>query len=301
MKKQYIALSLITILSSTNILPANETINPSAPKSIEKKDTLLVIVNGHEIWESYFDKSFQKMTANNKNNKIDDIINAELLVQYASKQKLFHDKALNLEVKAYGEKLKAKGKKFTDKDYRMVLGLTVIDRLSESLVKNDITDEEVNLYYKQRKKNFKYLPFVDTIVLTLTSKNDIEKILKIMKDVKESEKKETFLSFAKKYTKEKKDTYIKREYKFGLPTTPFTIKLFSLKKGAYTKNAIEMPDNTYRLIYCVNKGTVSKAPSREELDKNIRFILTYKKKLAWVTEKINELKKKSKIEIKKKF
>ncbi len=307
MRKKYITLSLITILSSATMLQANdvksspETTLSDLNQSSKKTDTLLATVNGHKIWESYFDKSFSKLSPEKKNRTINNIVDAELLVQYASKQPLFKDKQLQEKVKSDGEKLKSQGKKFTEQDYRMVLGLKVINHLAESFAKKSITDEELKEYYNKRKKNFKNLPFVDYIVATLNSKEDAEKILKAMKKAKKSEQKETFLKLTKKYTTEKSKIDVNREYKFGVPRTPFTANLFQLKKGSYTQKPIEMPNKTYKLIYCTDKGELTKAPTEKDLKKNIRFIVEYKKKLDWVHNKIEELKKEAKIKIEKKF
>jgi len=299
--KRYITLSLCAILATTSMIQAVEMSKPKETENIKKDDMLLAIINGHKIWKSDFDKNFEQSNSENKNKKINDIINATILVQYASTQTLFNDKKLNLEVKEYEKTLKSKGKKFTNKDYRMVVGLTVIDRLAEEYAKNGISDEAVDSYYKKRKKNFSSLPFVDSIILTFSSKEEAERVLTLIKKVKKTEQKETFLKLAKKYGQNRKGTYIKREYKFGLATTPFNLKLFSLKKGSYSDTIIPLSDGRYKIIYCVNKGVVSKAPSRDELDKNIRFVIKYKKKLTWVSDKLSELKKEAKIEVKKKF
>ena len=295
MKKKYIAMALAATLFNVNVALAKE-VKKDTNKSkviVEEKDLLLATVNGKKIMKSYFSKDYDTLTLDWKKKRLDRVISSELLVQYAEKQPLFKDEKLIKEVNKYAEKTKKEGGKFTDLDYRMVLGLHVIQALADEYALKQASDDDIHRYYIKRRQNFKGMPYIDAYTIKTSTKEKAEEIIKELTSNKSKNKKAFFLKLMKKYKVEDIGK-LGRIYKFGIDNNVYYRALFSLKTNQFSSIPVEV-DNSFYVMYVELKSTASKPPLEQELKSNIVQILQHKARNEWVNFKLKELKKEAKI------
>ena len=290
-------MALVTTLFTVEITFAGDL--NSTKKLLDKNitirnNTILAIVNGKNILKSSFDKSYEKLTLKQKKETLKEVISTELLVQYAEKQPLYKDKKLIEKVKNYRKDLKEKGKKFTDLDFRMVLGLHVIRSLVHTYAEKEATDDNIHHYYVQRRNNFKGMPYVDAFFIKTSSKKIAEEIIEEINSDTKKDKKEIFLKLMKKNHMENIGN-LGRVYKYGIEKSLFNQSLFLLKRNEYSLKPLKIDDNDYRIIFIENKSTLKKVPSEIDLKSNMSFMLKYLAKQEWIDYKIKELKKNAKI------
>jgi len=279
----------IIILFNVEVVLAENVI-----KKTIQTDKVLAIVNGKEIYKSSFGEQYNKFKLDKKKKLLQRVISSEILVQYAEKHVLYKDKALIEKVKKHAKKVKLANKKFTNLDYRMVLGLNVIEKLAKEYAFDKANNpKNIHQYYIKRDQNFKGMPYVDAYSIKSNTKKEAENIIKELNSNKSKDKKKIFIELAKKY-QPNKDSHLGKIYKFGIDNNIFNRTLFSLKTNQYNLAPIKFKDSFY-ILYVALKNTALKAPSEKELTSNIKHILQYKLKNEWINSKLEELQKKSKI------
>lgn len=303
MQKRYIAIFAAAALLNVETIVASEhnqsKINVSKPKVTQKQshennttqeDKVLAIVNGQKIMQSYFDQGFFAAPHTHQVKILQRAISSELLVQFASKQPLYLDKTLIQKVNDHAQRLRAEGKKFTNVDHRMVLGLTVINKMANEYAMNEMTDEKIAKYYNERKRNFRHMKYVEAYSIKVSTLEEAKKIIHELDENKNDNKKSAFIQLAELHNKDKTSQYTGKVYKFGIPRNAYNLALFSLKKSSYTTTPIAF-ENSYYIIYCDRKSNTQEAPSVKELDSNIRYVLKLKLGNEWTRTKLDELKK----------
>jgi len=303
MKKKSIFVGLlIYILMSINVLAQDEHQNSKNNSStvIEQKDkknddSVLAIVNGKKIIKSFFDDRYHNLPLKTQKKILARVISSELLVQYTSKHALYNDQEIINKVLKNGNKLKQEGKKFTEEDKRMVLGLTVANILAKEYADNNVTEKLAKEYYSERKNNFKNMKYAKYHSIETTEKVKAQKIIKDLE--KAQDKKKTFLNLKSQYdlsTDKKEGILPKKVYKFGRNNNVYNKTLFNLAGGDYNKEPIEFEGNYY-IIFSEQSSNSKKIPTYAELEENIYSILKYKKAKEWLNDKVEELKKSSEI------
>ncbi len=270
MQKKYIAVFAAAALLNTEIIAEEETIKTdksitatsaikqSTENNITQKDKVLAEINGQKIMLSDFDKSFNTLSISQQASKVKYVISSEILVQYASKDKLWTDEAFEKEVDKYGAKLKSQGKRFTPTDKRMVKGLTIVNKLAKKAADQNITDATVKTYYEENKEKFKGLDYVEAYEIVTTSEKEAKTIIINLDKDKNIEK--TFIDLAKKSSSiGHKNGDLNRVYKFGVLNGPIKRTLFKLEKGSYSTIPTAF-NNEYYIFYLKNKGKDDQIP-----------------------------------------
>ena len=293
MKKKYIAMALAVTLFNVEMALANEVKTDINTTKVEQKDKVLAIVNDVKIMQSSFSKEYDRLELKYKKKQLDRVISSELLVQYAEKQPLFKDKNLIEKTEKHEKKVKENGGKFTKLDYRMVLGLHVIQKLADEYALKQTSDDDIHRYYIKRRQNFKGMPYVDAYTIKVTTKEKADEIIKKLKADKSKNKKDFFLKLMKEYKVDKIGN-LGRVYKFGIDNDVYNRALFSLKSNKFSLTPVEV-DKNYYVMYVEKKATATKAPLEKELKSNMIKVLQYKARNEWMNFKLEELKKKAKI------
>jgi len=251
----------------------------------------IVTVNGRTITDDIV-PGYEKLDAQKKSFIKQQIINEELLMDYALKSDIVKDKTFNKVFnaqKAQVEKAyKAKtGKSLSPEQIRNLKGsLAVQALLSKKAQSYKITDKEAKDFYNKNKSKFKMPESVELATIATKDKKEALKILAKLKKSKD------IPSALMKIAKEKKQ----RGYLGWLPKNAFPAdvfkKLYSAKANSLLKEPIKVKD-TYNIVYLVNKKKAGLV-KYNEINKNALKIQIAKQKTnEWLKKKLQELRSKA--------
>ncbi len=251
--------------------------------SYAEKEKILAKVNGEPITEGEFNEALEILplqlraivqnNAEMKKKFLENLINQKLLIQQMKKEGVKEDERIKKKVEKYREALLLK--KFVD----------------EKLSNIKVTDDEIKAYYEAHKSDFTQPAKVKARHILVKTKKEAEKIRERLL------KGEDFAALAKKYSIDKVSAVHGGELKeftrdelvkeFG--DVAFSLKIGEISQPVKTKYG-------YHIIQ-VEKRTPETVIPLSHVREEIRLTLLNKKREEALRKMIENLKKKSKIEV----
>ena len=253
----------------------------------------IVTVNGRAITDdivpgySKLDKQKQRLIK-------EQLINEELLMDYALKSDIVKDEEFKKVFEAQKAKIEKAYKAKTNKSLsaeqiRNIKGSIAVQAMLAKKARSfKISDKEAKAFYEKNKSKFKMPESVELATIATKDKKEAQKILKKLKKSKD------IPSAIMKIAKEKKQ----RGYLGWLPKNAFPEdvfkKIYSAKANSLLKEPIKVQD-TYNIVYLVNKKKAGIVKYKEINKDALKMQIAQQKTNLWVKSKLEELRKKATI------
>jgi len=253
----------------------------------------IVTVNGKKITDEIV-PGYEKLDPQRKNMIKEQLINEELLMDYALKSDVVKDKKFQEFFKKQKEQVekayKAKmGKELTKEQIRNIKGSVAVQFLLAKKAQSfKISDKEAKNFYNKNKEKFKMPESVELATIATKDEKEAKKILKKLK------KSKNIPQDIMKIAKEKKQRgYIGWLPKQAFPEDVFK-KIYKAKPNTLLKEPVKVRD-VYNVVYLVNKKKAGIVKYKELNKEALKAQIAKQKTNEWVKKKLAELRKKADI------
>lgn len=253
----------------------------------------LVTVNGHTITDSIIPKGYEKLTEEQRNNLMEQLIKEEVLYSDLLKTSLTKSSefktAFSKQKKIAEEQYKkSTGKALNKEQIRNIKGAIAVALYQQQAFKQaKVSSSEVKSFYNNNPQIFDLPDSIEIANIAVKTQSEANKILKSLKSSKNLD--EDFVNAAHAH---KQPGYIGWLGRGNVPDNLFNAA-YKAKEKTLLKTAIQTK-NGYNVVYLLNKKPAGKVPFAQAKER-IEQMLKQKKVMDGLQEKVQSLYGKAEI------